>query len=144
MHDIHRSIYCVNCIFIILCLSVDEEPILGDLQHMECASIKFRLMERIQPYCEKLAIALGFPGHEIKVMVQKSDPVLHLLTEWLRGASGDPNKPITWRTLIEALRKAKMQQEVDILKKHFIFDSDTSPQPSELLLCIHNYTYHNT
>ena len=72
--------------------------------------MELRLMERIHPYCEKLAIALGFPGHEIEAMNQNSGPVLYLLNEWLREASGDPNKPITWRTLIEALRIANMQE----------------------------------
>lgn len=105
----------------------------------------FRLIDIIKPRCKELAAALGFLPHVIEVMVEEVDPVWYLLKEWLRGASqeGDPNKkPITWRTLIEALPAAKMPEEATILKTHFIFDSDTSSQSGELLVCM--YTCNGT
>lgn len=108
--------------------------------------VSFRLVDRILPRCQQLATALGFPQHTIDVMMKLrgDEPVWHLLNEWLSGTSqeGDSKKPITWRTLIEALRRAKMHEEVTILTEtEFIFDSDMSSESGELLLCIYLHKY---
>ena len=79
------------------------------------------LMDQLKPHWRRLAIALKFPQYEIAIMENKNDPMYYLLSEWLRGANQrkDP-RPVTWRTLIEALQQANVQEEVAILAKHFI------------------------
>ena len=83
--------------------------------------VHFRLMDQLKPHWRRLAIALKFPLHEIAVMKQEDDPVFYLLSEWLQGANQEKDsKPVTWRTLIEALRHANVQEEATVLEKHFI------------------------
>ena len=82
---------------------------------------RFRLMDQLHPHWRKLAIALKFLTCEISVMERKDDPVYHLLSEWLRGANQErDSRPVTWATLITALRDANVQEEADILEKYFV------------------------
>ena len=82
---------------------------------------RFRLMDQLQPHWRKLAVALKFRLCDINVMKQEDDPVFHLLSEWLRGANQErDSRPVTWATLITALRDANVQEEVDILEEHFV------------------------
>ena len=82
--------------------------------------VHFRLMHQVRPHWRELAIALKFPQHEIAIMENKGNPVYYLLSEWLRGANREnDSRPVTWRTLIEALQQANVQEEVTILAKHF-------------------------
>ena len=82
--------------------------------------VQVRLMQQVRPHWRELAIALKFPQHEIAIMESKDNPVYYLLSEWLRGANQADPRPVTWGTLIEALRHADAQEEVTVLKKHFI------------------------
>ena len=83
--------------------------------------VHFRLMDQLKPHWRRLAIALKFPQHEIAIMENKDDPVFYLISEWLRGANQEKDpRPVTWRTLIEALRHANVQEEATVLEKHFI------------------------
>ena len=82
---------------------------------------RFRLMNQLQPHWRRLAIALNFLPCVINVMEHKDDPVYHLLSEWLRGANQErDSRPVTWRTLITALRDANVQREADLLEEHFV------------------------
>ena len=83
----------------------------------------FRLMDRLKPqqHWRSLAIALKFPLHKIATIESKDDPVFCLLSEWLQGANHDNDqRPVTWRTLIEALRHANVHAEANELEKHYI------------------------
>ena len=81
----------------------------------------FRLMDQLQPHWRRLAIALKFRQCDITVIKQEDDPVYHLLSEWLRGANQErDSRPVTWATLITALREANVQEEANILEKHFV------------------------
>ena len=73
----------------------------------------FRLKERILRNWRDFAHALRFPLHVIESVKPGEDPVEHLLMKWLQGTSNteDP-RPITWGTLIAALRHANFQEEV--------------------------------
>ena len=83
--------------------------------------VHFRFMHRVQPHWKDLAVALKFSQHEIATMEKKDDPVYYLLGEWLRGANHEKDpRPVTWGTLIEALRHANVQEEANVLEKHFI------------------------
>ena len=54
-------------------------------------------------------------------MGNKDDPVFYLLNEWLRGANQESDsRPVTWATLITALRVANIPAEADTLEKHFV------------------------
>ena len=85
------------------------------------STVSFRLMDRIRPQVTGLAIALGFPRHVIALLKNDSDSVRFLLTEWLRGGNQvHDSRPLTWGTLITALREADLQEEVRILEEHFV------------------------
>ena len=82
---------------------------------------RFRLMNQLQPHWRRLAVALKFLPCDITVMEHKDDPVYHLLSEWLRGANKErDSRPVTWGTLITALRDANVQEEADMLGNHFV------------------------
>ena len=104
----------------------DDKPGLDDLLCMSYTGedgrdTRFRLMSQLYPYWRRLAIALKFLPCDISVMEHKDDPVYHLLSEWLRGANQErDSRPVTWATLITALRDANNQEEADILEKHFV------------------------
>ena len=57
----------------------------------------------------------------------------HFLRKWLQGANKTED-PITWRTLIAALRHANFQEEVKILEKHLI-QFDRVAQSGESCVC---------
>ena len=103
----------------------DEKPELDQLQCMcytnkEGKDVSFRLMERIQPKCTNLAIALKFPLHKINTIKHESDSVYTLLSEWLSESNKDEDpRPVTWDTLIAALRHAGLGEEAEIVEKQF-------------------------
>ena len=81
----------------------------------------FRLMDRLKPHWKQFAIALKFPLHSIATIQSSNDPVYQVLSEWLRGANlGEDTRPVTWKTLIEALHNANIHEEADTLEKHFV------------------------
>ena len=108
--------------------TVDDKPGLHDLQYMSYTgkdgkNVSFRLMDRLKPlqHWKRLAIALKFPCHEISTIESKSDPVVCLLSEWLQGTNHDNDqRPVTWRTLIEALRHANFHAYANKLENHYI------------------------
>ena len=82
---------------------------------------RFRLMDQLQPHWRRLAVALKFLPRDIALMKQEDDPVFYLLSKWLQGANQErDSRPVTWATLITALRVANVQEEADILEKHFV------------------------
>ena len=84
-------------------------------------TVPFRLMDRIRPRVTGLAIALDFPQYVIAVLKNDSDSVCFLLTEWLRGGNQEhDSRPLTWGTLISALRASNLSDEVRILEDHFV------------------------
>ena len=90
-----------------------------------------RLMDQLKAHAVRLAIALRFPRHAITAVECHDDPVYYLLHEWLRGANKElDQRPVTWRTLTEALRAANCQEEADKLDQYLIepnsSDTDTS------------------
>ena len=106
--------------------TADEKPCLSDLQYMACTNEEgrdFRLIDRVKTYWWNLAVALKFPSNEIASMEHKDDNsrVHYIFHEWLRGANHDKDsKPVTWATLITALKNANIQQEAKILEEHFV------------------------
>ena len=89
----------------------------------------FRLKDRILRNWSGFAYALRFPIHAVESIKPGEDPVDHILRKWLQGAN-KTNDPITWGTLIAALRHANFQEEVKILEKHLI-QVDTVTQSGE-------------
>lgn len=125
----------LNCF--VVTSSADDKPALADLQYMSYTGddgreVHFRLKTRLKPHWRDLAIALQFLQNDIANMESKDDPVYYILTEWRRGANqeNDP-RPVTWRTLITALRHANIQDEATVLDKHLVDTSVSVPQPGE-------------
>ena len=128
--------------------TADDKPGLDDLLCMtytgeDGKDMHFRLMNQLYPYWRRLAIALKFRQCDIAAMKQEDDPVYYLLSEWLRGANQErDSRPVTWATLITALRDANVQEEANILDKHFIVGNKpivtvTRPQDEgSLYICI--------
>ena len=83
--------------------------------------VHFRLMNQLKPHWRGLAIALKFPQHEIATMESKDNPVYYILTEWLQGANKEKDsRPASWRTLIEALQHANVQEEATVLEEKLV------------------------
>ena len=81
----------------------------------------FRLMDQLRPHWRRLAVALKFHHSDITAMERKDDSVVYLLGKWLRGDNQEwDSRPVTWATLITALREANVHEEADILEKHFV------------------------
>ena len=84
-------------------------------------TVHFRLMDRIKPRVTRLAVALGFPDYTIANLDIKWNPVYYLLAEWLNGRNQEhDSRPLTWGTLITALRAAGLLEEADILEQYFV------------------------
>ena len=119
--------------------SADDKPHLRDLQYMSYTDgedgrdvLQIRLMQQVRPHWRALTIAFDFPEYEIAIMEKKDDPVYYLFSEWLRGANQEKDpRPVTWGTLIEALRHADIQEEATVLKKHFIQVPETGPSAAD-------------
>ena len=106
--------------------TANDKPGLEDLLCMSYTGedgrdTRFRLMNQLYPHWRRLAIALKFRQCDIAAMKQENDPVYYLLSEWLRGANQErDSRPVTWATLITALRDANVQEEANILEEHFV------------------------
>ena len=119
-------------------LTADDKPDLSDLLYMSYTDedgrdVQFRLMDQLQPHWRRLAIALKFPQHGIDTMESKDDPVYYLLKEWLRGANKEKDsRPASWRTFIEALRHANVQEEAIVLEEKLILGLKASSNSGEI------------
>ena len=117
----------------------DAKPCLRDLQKMtyideDGTCVQFRLMERMRPQARQVAIALGFPHHDITTINRTSDPVYYLLSKWLQGGNPKDQRPLTWATLITALQDAGVNEEACILEQYLVepepdvHDDETLPE----------------
>ena len=93
----------------------------------------FRLKERILRNWRDFAYALRFPIHVVESIKPGEDPVDHIMRRWLQGANKteDP-RPVTWGTLIAALRHANFHDEAETLEKHFILVTPVTSRFGEL------------
>ena len=107
----------------------DTKPRLRDLQLMTYGNelnpstrIHFRLMDQIRPHFRTVAIALNFQYCKVADMERSGDdPVYHLLGEWLTGTNQEEDpRPVTWRTLITALREARLHEAANCLEKYMV------------------------
>ena len=116
----------VQCVMFIMHVAGDDKPCLGDLLIMRCktgdgSTFQFRLMDQLKPNFTRVAIALGFQQYDIATMEKKDDPMYHLLSQWLQGASQDEDKrPLTWATLIAAIRDAGVHEVANVLENYFV------------------------
>ena len=116
--------------------TADSIPQLVDLQHLTYTTedgrrVNLRLMDQLRPHIVHVAIALWLPDHVATDTIKHhDDPVYYLLIEWLQGANRelDP-RPVTWRTLIAALRDANCHEVADQLEKYLI---ELTPCDTEL------------
>ena len=112
--------------------TTDTKPEIADLNCFKYKDTKgeiqrFYIMNKIAAQWRKIGIALKFEtncldsiqstcNHDVEQCCEK------MLTQWLGGHV--KQLPITWRTLLEALRDARMNQVADeltdLLDKHLI------------------------
>ena len=72
------------------------------------------------------------------------DPVFHLLSEWLQGANQEEDaRPVTWRTLIMAMRHARVYEEANILEYYLVQLEPDNEDEDETCQQGINYTYVN-
>lgn len=93
----------------------------------------FRLMEQLKPHILNVAIALRFPEHKIAEMrdVAHKNQVYNVLTYWLQGGNMEEDpRPVTWKTLITALKDANLQADATILEKCLVAED------GESVLCV--------
>lgn len=90
----------------------------------------FRFMDRIRPHWRKLAVALRFPSYTIATIENEDDQMYFLLSKWLEGENRDNDqRPVTWLTLISALRDANIQEDATILETLTMQESALEKQP---------------
>ena len=141
MHYCYQH-YWLHVILLCCYTSADDKPALADLQYMSYTGedgrdVPFRLMDKLKPHWRALAIALKFPVHEITALESKDDRVYRVFSEWLQGANQDNDpRPVTWETLIKALRHANIQDEATVLETHLVDTSESVPQPGKLKVCL--------
>ena len=123
LHPLRHNL-CLHCHCFYT--TADDKPVLDDLLCMSYTGwdgrdTRFRLMHQLHPYWRRLAVALKFHQCDIAAMEHKDDPVFHLLSEWLQGANQErDSRPVTWGTLITALRDANIQELANMLEKEFV------------------------
>ena len=112
--------------FSTLCSIADAKPSLIDLQKMtytdgDGTCVQLRVMEQIRPHFRQVAIALKFLEYDIANIEKKDDPVYDLLIKWSQGANQEEDtRPLTWTTLITAIRDAGVHEVANILTKYFV------------------------
>ena len=117
--------------------AVDQKPDFEDLLYMSYTNkdgktINFRLIDQLKPHWRRLATALMFPQHKIAAIADENDPMYCIFSEWLQGANQEKDsRPVTWRTLINALRVANVHNEANILEQHCV--NSMATQPGEYL-----------
>ena len=104
------------------------KPELNQLQYMEYMDVEkgklvpYRVMDKLQRVWEDLATALNFDPDIIEVMATKNsakESLRCLLTDWLRGENMErDDSPLTWGTLVKAMKKAKSKAVADFLTEH--------------------------
>ena len=103
------------------------------------SSVQFRLMDQLRPKFTRVAIALRFQQHDIATIEKKDDPIYHFLSEWLQGSNQDQDpRPLTWATLITAIRDAGVHEVANVLEKYFVKHVRSTEGEC---LCLINYMY---
>ena len=79
---------------------------------------ELRIMEKVAPEWDEVAVALGFDGARIRIMRtgthhQPRKACLEMFTEWLNGSHD--LRPPTWDALIQSLRAANLDNIAELL-----------------------------
>ena len=86
-----------------------------------------KVIESAATCWERVAMKLHFKRHVIDTLISESHGVAtkcchYMFMQWLEG---DGRKPITWRTLINALSEAKLDDIAQSLRDVFHMNSST-------------------
>ena len=98
---------------------IGSRPKLHELQLLKFPNgTELRIMEKVAPKWDEVAVALGFDGARIKAtrMGTHYQPIkacLEIFTEWLDG--GHDLRPPTWDALIQCLRAANLIEIADLI-----------------------------
>ena len=96
---------------------IGDKPKLQDLQLLKYCGGQVRIIDEISGRWSYAAIAFGFEGHSIdriklSTQHQAREACTMMMTEWLKGAK---RGPVTWGTLVHALRDAEFADLADKL-----------------------------
>jgi hypothetical protein len=91
--------------------------------------IELRIMKKVAPEWDEVAVALGFDGARIKTIEmgahhQPRKACREIFTEWLNG--GRNLQPPTWDVLIQSLIAANLTEIADLLSRTIEIVSFTS------------------
>ena len=96
-------------------------PKLSHLQQLKFPSgTELRIMEKVVPKWDEVAMALGFDGARIKTIemgafYQPGNACRTMFTDWLAGSHD--LKPPTWDVLIQSLRTANLTEIAYLLSR---------------------------
>ena len=96
-------------------MNTDDTPKLHELQQLvDIDGRTVRVMERVAVKWKDVATALGFNGSRINsleadVRHMSEDASREIFIKWLNGEH-DLRRPITWATLVQCLREARLIQ----------------------------------
>ena len=100
---------------------IDDIPKLHELDLFEQCSLIIRIIDRVAPKWKEVALRLHFEDHSIQTIEMDChngavEACRTMFTRWLEG---NKRKPITWKTLIRALKEAKLSTLAEELEKMF-------------------------
>ena len=123
---------------------IDDIPKLHELDLFEQCSLIIRIIDRVAPKWKEVALRLHFKDHYIQVIEMKCyhQPVSACRTMFTQWLEGNGRKPTSWKTLIIALKEAKLctlAEEVqnmfpDLLSTNVSNQTSSSEAPAGILL----------
>ena len=102
-------------------LLLDSKPAIQDLLFLRCISEELEIISEVAPMCNTFGYLLNLDSPTVKIEWDVPGKDAHskcqnIMLRWLdgKGTKGKYGKPVTWKTLIEALRR---------FGKHWLADS---------------------
>jgi hypothetical protein len=129
------SHYYDTCI--IKSIVIGNRPKLHELQLLKFTNgPEFRIIEKVAPKWDEVAIALGFDGARIETIkmgayYQPAQACREMFIEWLGG--GHDLEPPTWNVLIQSLRIAKLTENANFLSRSIEIVSFVSNIPTLII-----------
>ena len=101
--------------------AVDDIPKLHELERFEQYSLITTIIDRVAPQWKVVVLHLNFENHYIEIIEMSChyQPVPACRTMFSQWLEGNGHKPTTWRTLIIALKEAKLNTLAEKLEKMF-------------------------
>jgi hypothetical protein len=128
----------------IIIIIVGNTPRLRELQLLRFPNgNEVRIIERVAPEWDEVAVALGFNGAKIKTIkmgayYQPGKACLEMFIDWLNG--GHDLEPPTWDALIQSLNAANIIDLANLLSTTIDIVSNTPNNYIELMFVMHAFS----